>query len=171
MDANTEKKIQEMLGKGIEVKLPDHLYIPAQAQTLDFREIADVGPGSIGPLIDFTCPKGVQVRILAYAIFNDGLGEADYDFTPTVDGGRVYPYQGSSLFRVGNVPSGSPRIYLGVSTDLSDSALIPGLLDLQPGQRLIWTAENRSAVAATMGVRVTGYVSRGNKLKNITYGG
>lgn len=139
--------------------------LPAGCQSLDLRTLFDVAPGGSQVMIDFICPKNAVTIIQSYAIFNDGLLAADFDFIPTVDGKRVYPYQGDPL---------TPypfRIYLGVSTDISDVALIPGRLDLQSGKRLVWTAFNHSAVATTMGVRVTGYVDPSGKATSTRFGG
>lgn len=139
--------------------------LPNGCQSLDFRVLFDVAPGGSAIIIDFTCPKNAVTIIQSYAIFNDGLLASDFDFIPTVDGKRVYPYQGDPL-------TPPPyRIYLGVSTDLSDVALIPGRLDLQSGKRLVWTAFNRSAVATTMGVRVSGYVDPSGKATSTRFGG
>lgn len=152
-------RLKEFFKKPVKVNLPDHLYIPPGAQSLDMRNLFDVAAGATIDVIRFTAPLGGGItRILSYGIFNDGLLAANFDFIPTVDGRRVYPFQGDPLDNF--------RIYLGVSPDLSNSSLIPGLLDLAPGQTLVWQAQNRSVVTTTMGVRVTGFIDRDKQVQS-----
>lgn len=147
-------------------ELPYHLFLPQDAQAVDFREIGDVTAGSRELLIDFTVPRGKLFQVIKYGIFNDGLAAADFDFFPKVDGRRVYKFQGSTINRSG----GMPRIYLGLAPDLSNSSLIDGQLVVRENQRLTWEAENRSGVDVTMGVRVVGYLTAADK-QQLRHGG
>ena len=142
--------VTDQLKEGVSVLLPPHLYIPKDAQSLDLKNLFDVAPGATVTVIDFICPKGAITVIQYYAIFNDGLLAANFDFYPTVDGRRVYQFHGDPLDNF--------RIYLGVGPDLGNEALIVGTLYLQPAQRLVWQAQNRALVVSTMGVRTVGYV-------------
>ena len=163
MDTELEKLIRQSLRVGLLVRSSDT--IPDGCQALDFRNLFDVSSGATETIIEFVCPVNAITKIQSYAIFNDGLLAANYDFVPTVDGRRVYPYQGDPLTPL------PYRIYLGVGSDLSNVAMIPGALDLTPGQRLKWTAQNRSAVATTMGVRTTGYIDFSGASRSTRFGG
>lgn len=154
---NAAKAVIDLLNRGVSVIFPPHLYIPEYAQSLDFKNLYDVDPGDRVVLIDFTAPQGAITVIQYYGIFNDGLLATDYDFYPTVNGRRCYIYHGDPLDK--------NRIYLGVAPDLANESLVVGTLYLQPGDRLMWEAENRSAVTTTMGARVVGYVDRSQTRK------
>lgn len=135
----------------IAVTLPPHLFYPVDAETLDLALVANLNPGETVTLIDFTCPVGKTAYLLSYALFNNGLLAANYAFVPTLNGQRLFPYQGD----------GNQNLYLGLSADLGNNALRAGYAVMQPGQTLIWTATNNSTVETTMGVRVVGYLTQG----------
>lgn len=137
--------------KVIPIDLPRHLYIPEGAQSLDFRKVMNIIPATVDyELFSFTAPPGAATRFISYGIFNDGDAGANYNFRPLVSGSRVFPYHGD--------PSDNFRIYLGLGPDLSNSALIPCQLMLQPGQTIRWLVTNTSAVDTSMGVRMVGYL-------------
>lgn len=162
-------RIQRAFSEGFPVR--DVYAVPEGARTIDLRSLWQVAPGETVTAIYFRVPPGVKCKILSYAVFNDGELASQSSFFPTVDGIRVYPYQGdptSNPLRPGEPPF---DINLGVSTDLSDVALIPGLLELESNQLLIWTATNNAAVAGTMGVRVTGYLDTSGVTKIKRFGG
>jgi hypothetical protein len=139
------------------VSFPKHAYVPAGAEVVDIRAVATIPAGSTGVVLWRFRPldhnlQGSVVRFISYAIFNDGLNEADYSFLPTVQGYRVLKYHGN--------PMSTPpfRIGLGLAPDLSNNSLIPCQLVLQPQEELIWSVTNLSAVDTAMGVRMFGYV-------------
>lgn len=141
-------------GKSTLVELPRHLFIPAQAVSIDIRRVCNVSPGSLitdpaNVLIRYTAPPGAITRFISYGVFCDGELSADFAFEPKVDGSRVFPYHGD--------PSQDYRINLGLGPDLSNSSLIQCNLALTPGQTLTWSVENLSTVKTVMGVRMVGY--------------
>lgn len=150
--ADTQKKILEKLSSKPEISFPHILYAPEGSQTVDLRNLADVDPASEFTLIDFVAPEGGNTQITHFGIFNDGLLASDFDFFPRIDGRRIYTFHGDPLNQF--------RIYLGVAPDLGNDSLFQATVTMQPGQRLTWVAENRSAVVTSMGVRVVGYVDR-----------
>lgn len=133
-----------------DVNFPKHLYIPAGAQSLDLRRVINVPTATVDfELFRFVAPPGATTRFINYGIFNDGDNGAFYNFVPLVDGSRVFPYHGD--------PSQNFKIYLGLGPDLSQTAMIPCQLTLQPGQVLQWLITNTSGVDTSMGVRMLGY--------------
>lgn len=136
------------------VELPRHLFIPAQAVSIDIRRVCQVSPGSVisdpaNIILRFTAPPGAITRFISYGVFCDGEFSADFAFEPRVDGSRVFPYHGD--------PSQDYRINLGLGPDLSNSSLIQCNLALTPGQTVTWAVENLSTVKTVMGVRMVGY--------------
>jgi len=154
-------------GKRMPVEFPRHLYPPPGVDTVDFRIVREMDPGTSFNLIDFT-PQlfGIQsqVYITQYAVFNDGLLEANFAFQPTLNGFRIYPFHGNPAFN-------PPLISLGLAPDLSNYALINGFLTMNPQDRLIWTCYNKDTVAVAMGVRVVGYVDMVSKRVTTRFGG
>lgn len=142
------------------VRLPSHLFIPEEAQSLDIRRAADIAALTLTPveLMSFTCPPAAYAHFIAYAVFSDGQLAANQEFIPKVDGAICFPYQGD--------PDDNFRINLGLAPDLSNNALIQCQLSLQPGQKLTWEVINRNAVDVAMGVRMRGYVDFSQKRVN-----
>lgn len=141
-------------GKSQLVELPRHLFIPANAVSIDIRRVCQVSPGSTlsdpaNIIIRFTAPPGAITRFISYGVFCDGELSSDFAFEPRVDGSRVFPYHGD--------PSQDYRINLGLGPDLSNSSLIQCNLALTPGQTVTWSVENLSTVKTVMGVRMVGY--------------
>jgi hypothetical protein len=136
------------------VELPRHLFIPAKAQSVDIRNLASITPGSSFDLLRFTAPPGGTTYFYGYAVFNDALLYNNVEFIPTVDGARIFPYHGN--------PDDNYKIALGVSSDVSNNALIQCAIQLNPGQVLLWRARNTDVVDVVMGVRMVGYLDSGN---------
>jgi len=146
-------RILKALQEGIKIsESPRHMDAPITAQTIDIKNVFSIGPGLSQEIIRFVAPPGGSTWITHYAIFNDGLLASDFDFIPRVDGRRIYSYHGDPLDNF--------RIYLGVNATIDNTALIPGLISMQPGQVLTWEAINNSAVDTNMAVRVVGYFDR-----------
>ena len=153
------------------VDFPRHLYPPENVKTLDIRINRAMAIGDVFNLIDFQPNKlGIMgaVYITHYAIFNDGLLEADYSFLPTINGLRIYPYHGNPQ---NTRNPGNFLISLGLAPDLANYALIPGFVVMNPEDRLVWQATNGSAVITDMGVRVVGYVDQSAIRVTQNYGG
>lgn len=148
----------------VDVKsFPPHLFLPASAQSVNLQNLFDVTAGTSQLIIDFTVPNGSFLYLLGYALFNDGLLASDFDFIPRVNGRRIYEFHGDPLDNF--------RLYLGLSTDFNNSAVVTAPMQIQPGDRLTWEAVNRSLVDTTMGVRVTGYIDRGQIRNQARFGG
>lgn len=136
----------------VPVSFPPHLFIPQGAASIDIRRCCTVTPGSIREtMMSFTAPQGGVTQFISYAIFNDGLLEENYEFKCLVDGSNVLAYHGD--------PMKNYKIALGLGPDLSNVNLIPMQLAIQPGQTVIWTVTNKSAVDTVMGVRMVGYIN------------
>jgi hypothetical protein len=134
------------------VSFPPHLFIPQGAASIDIRRCCTVTPGTTRETImEFTAPPGGVTQFISYAIFNDGLLENNYEFRCLVNGTNVLAYHGD--------PSNNYRISLGLGPDLSNVNLIPMQLAVQPGQTVVWTVTNSSAVDTVMGVRMVGYIN------------
>ncbi len=155
----------------IPVNFPRHLFPPQGVDTVDMRIDRLMAPGEIFDLITFQ-PSALgitsAVYITHYAIFNNGLLEADYSFLPTLNKKRIYKYHGNPK----NTRSpGTFLLSLGLAPDLADYALSNGYLVMNPQDTLNWRATNSSAVATAMGVRVVGYVDSGTIRTTQKYGG
>jgi hypothetical protein len=153
------------------VSFPRHLYPPQGVQTIDIRIVRDMSPGEVFNLITFQ-PQALgilsAVYITHYAVFNNGLLEAQYSFLPTLNRQRIYPYHGNPN---NTVQPGTFLISLGVAPDLADYSLIPGYLVMNPQDTLNWQATNNSAVITAMGVRIVGYVDANTLRVTQQYGG
>lgn len=146
------------------IELPYHLYPPVTAQTIDIKNAFSVSAGTTDFLVlRFEAPEGSITRFTHYAIVNDGLAAADFDFYPRVDNNRIYRYHGD--------PLSDFRIYLGTGPDLGNESLVSALITLQPRQVLTWHVTNRSAVDTLMAVRMVGYVDRTQNRAQERFGG
>ena len=143
------------------VSLPPHLYIPADAQSIDISGLANVPPATTVSLLEFTGLKGGLTKFIGYTIFNDALDLTLIDLIPTVNGIRVFPFHGNPILNF--------KMGLGLGPDLS--TLIPCQLDLQPNDRLVWTFTNNDLVDIAAGVRMNGYFSQDIQRKIGRFGG
>lgn len=143
------------------VALPPHLFIPADAQSVDIRNLVNVPPLTTVDILDFSGRTGGFVKFIGYAIFNDALLLSSIELVPLVNNARVLPFHGN--------PNQNFKIGLGLSPDLS--VLIPCQLDLQPQDRLIWRFTNNGAVDVAVGVRMNGYYSQSTERKIGRFGG
>lgn len=149
-----------------EIDLPSHLFIPRDAQSVDIRRAADVGPtGATTPtlLMSFKAPKGARVHFISYGVFSDGADASLQQFIPKVDKNRAFPYQGD--------PNDGFKINLGLAPDLSNSSLIACQLTLNPEETITWEVINTNAVAIAMAVRMVGYLDYTMKRDNARSGG
>lgn len=145
------------------VDFPKHLFIPRDAQSVDIRKNASVTSEVGDPeqlLLRFVCPRDVKAVFTHYAIANDGGATCNnYFFIPKLNGRRIYPFHGDP----GSVPDssmGGYQLSLGVSPDLSNAALIPGYIEIEPGGILEWYVRNLDSAPANMAVRMAGYLIR-----------
>lgn len=143
------------------VSLPPHLFIPADAQSIDISELASVPPATTVTLLRFRGLKGGFTNFIGYTIFNDALMLSLINLVPTVNGARVLPLHGN--------PQLNYKMGLGVGPDLS--VLIPCQLYLQPGDVLEWTFTNNDVVDVAAGVRMSGYFSQDIVRKAGRFGG
>jgi hypothetical protein len=158
-----QKRIEESSQMPLAVSFPPHLYIPADAQSVDIRELANVPPGMTYNLIEFTCPQAYIVKFINYSIFFDALMFDTVNLVPTVNNVRVFPWHGD--------PQQNYKIGLGVGSDLSNSNLIACQLDMRPNDTLIWTFTNNDTVDVAAGVRMVGYIDQSTISKTGRFGG
>lgn len=159
-----QKQISQMKRESTLVDFPKHLFIPEGAGGIDIRRLVTLTPGSVKTLLmRFTAPPGCITRFISYGIFNDGQLETDYEFLPTVDGARIFPYHGD--------PMANYRIALGLSPDLSNNSLINCQLTLLANQVLEWYITNTSVVDTDMGVRMVGYFDATERSVTPRFGG
>lgn len=141
-------------GDATPVDLPNHLFAPHGAQTIDWRRAKIIDPATTFDLIDVRpLDRGITgavVRFTHYAVYTDGLDASLVSFLPLVNGVRVYGQHGD--------PMNNLKISLGLAPDLSDNSLIVGTLNLKPEDRIIWRVTNSSVVPVAMGVRMVGYI-------------
>lgn len=161
-----QRKIEKIdeVAPPVEVSnLPRHLFTPEGARSVDIRNLASIPAATSFDVLVFTAPEGATTFFTHYAIFNDALDFSLVEFIPTVNNRRIYPYHGE--------PSNNYKIALGLAPDLSNSSLIEGPLQLNPGEVLRWTAVNNAAVAVAMGVRMKGYLDARTSRKPRMFGG
>lgn len=159
-----QKRRREISGNDPQaVALPKHLFIPEDAQSVDIRNLANVPPGLTVDLLEFTCPKGMFVKFINYAVYFDALLFNLIDLVPLVNGNRILPYHGN--------PQQKYKIGLGTGQDLSNGNLIACQVDLQPGDKLVWRFTNNDVVDVAAGVRMVGYVDQSTIRKMGRFGG
>lgn len=145
------------------VDFPSHLYVPANGESVDIRNVASLIAGEEFELLRYECPKGASTNFISYAIFNDALLFADVEFIPTVNGVRILPFHGN--------PAENYKLALGVAPDISNASSIPCLVSLNPGDILRVVARNNALVSTIMGFRFSGYQLTGANRKNARVGG
>lgn len=146
------------------VSLPPHLFIPSDAQSLDFRCLFNIPPGTQDFVImSYRGITGGLTKFIHYGIYLDALLFDLINIVPTVDGVRVFPLHGN--------PNNNFKIGLGTGADLSNSNLISCQLDLQPGQLLEWKVTNNDVVDIAAGVRMSGYFDQSTQRKTGRFGG
>lgn len=144
-------------------KFPAHQHTPPNAKTFDMRVLADVGAGSVNEeLMSYTVGNGFELVVTGFALFNDALLQSDTEFIPTVNEARVFQYHGD--------PNDNFRLSLGLGTSLSNEHLSDANLVLKSGQTFRMGVSNSSAVNATMGARIRGYIVT-NTGKSVNFGG
>lgn len=146
------------------VSLPPHLFIPADAQSVDLRNLANVPPATTNLLLmSYRGRKGGITKFIGYGVFFDALMFDLIDLVPTVNGVRVFPFHGN--------PDQNFKIGLGTGADLSNVNLVSCQLDLQPGDLLEWRFTNNDVVDVAAGVRMSGYFDQSTIRKTGRFGG
>jgi len=145
------------------VSLPPHLFIPADAQSIDIRNLANVPPATTVTLMTFRGKKGGLVKFIGYGVFFDALMFDLVNLVPKVNGSRVFPFHGN--------PDRNFKIGLGTGADLSNANLVSCQLDLQPQDILTWEFTNSDVVDVAAGVRMSGYFSQDIVRKTGRFGG
>ena len=146
------------------VQLPEHLFLPPGAESLDIRRLGSIVAGTTNArFMSFTAPKGAMVHFLGYSIFSDGTLAASQLFVPRVDGKRVFAYHGD--------PDDQFKINLGLGPDLFNATLQRGQLTLNPTEEIVWFLSNTAAVDVAMGVRMLGYLDYTQTRVNARAGG
>lgn len=151
-----------------QVAFPKHLFPPEGAQTIDLRKMCAVTPGAASQLFMTFNPsalgiKGGAFRFTHYAITGDGELATNFQFIPTVNGARVYPFHGD--------PDNNFRMNLGLAPDLSDNSLIAAELYILSTDVVRWFVVNTNTVEADMGVRMKGYLDTTQQTISARFGG
>lgn len=152
-DVAAQKRRADSSRNPTAVSLPPHLFIPADAQSIDIRTLANVPPATTVTLMTFKGRKGGLVKFIGYGVFFDALMFSLINMVPKVNGVRVFPFHGD--------PNQNFKIGLGLAPDLSNNSLIACQLDLQPQDVLTWDFTNNDVVDVAAGVRMSGYYSQG----------
>jgi hypothetical protein len=149
------------------VELPPHIFpfMPVGSQPVDLRKLCLVEKSTVkSEFMRFQAPGGARTVFQAYAIFSDALDADLTEFVPEVDGQRVFPYHGD--------PTANYKMSLGLAPDISNNALIPAQLILEPNQIIIWYVTNLDAsVDVAMGVRMVGYFDSSARRVDPRFGG
>lgn len=146
------------------VSLPDNLFIPKDAQSLDIRTLQNIPASTTGlVMLSFSPNKGDKVKIINYAVFFDALLFNLVNMRILVNKNRVFPYHGD--------PNAGYKIGLGTGSDLSNANLISCQLDLAPGDLLEVIVDNLDTVDVAMGVRFSGYVDKSTIRTAARFGG
>lgn len=145
------------------VSLPPHLFIPADAQSVDIRNLANVPPATTVDILTFRGRPGGLTYFIGYGVFFDALLFDLINLLPTVNGSRVFPLHGN--------PDRNFKIGLGTGSDLSNANLISCQLILQPNDVLRWTFTNNDVVDVACGVRMSGYFDQSTIRKTGRFGG
>lgn len=161
--AEEAKAIKQAYDNPVPVLLPRYTTAPEGAETLDMRRIAVLTAGEVFDLWSFTCPPGTTVVIYGYAMYTDAIANTDLQWLPTLDGRRILAYHGD--------PADNFKMNLALGIDMSQAALIPCQVFMQPGQVLSWRVSNLSTSQVSMGVRMTGYLDIGQRLTASKVGG
>ncbi len=160
-DQAAQKRAADSAQNPVAVSLPPHLFIPADAQSIDISELANVPPATTVTLLKFSGKKGGIVNFIGYSIFNDALMLSLINLVPKVNGVRVLPFHGN--------PSLNFKMGLGLGPDMQ--VLIPVQLILQPQDVLTWEFTNNDVVDVAAGVRMNGYYSQDIVRKVGRFGG
>lgn len=152
------KAFETVLSKGVNVQLPNHLYIPEGAEVIDARKLCTISANTTNEyeLFNFGTDNNEYVRFIAYSIFTDAEGADDVEFIPRLNGSRTLKYHGD--------PTDNFRISLGLAPDLSNYSLINCNIIMKPNKTLTWHVKNNTNLDIPMGVRMYGYVDNRNKL-------
>ncbi len=145
------------------VTLPPHLFVPEDAQSIDFRNLANVPPLTTVSLLSFTALAGGMTFFIGYGVYFDALLFDLVNLVPKVNGNRVFPLHGN--------PNRNMKIGLGTGADLSNANLVSCQLQLQPNDFMEWTFTNNDVVDVAVGVRMSGYFSQSIKTKTGRAGG
>jgi hypothetical protein len=162
-EEDLKKRHEESNRMPVGVSLPPHLFVPADAQTIDIRNLANVPPATTVDLLTFRGLKGGICYFIGYAVFFDALMFDLVNLVPTVNGARVFPLHGN--------PDRNFKIGLGTGSDVSNANLIQCQLLLQPNDILKWTFTNSDVVDVVAGVRMSGYFDQSTIHKIGRFGG
>lgn len=149
---------------GVQVDFPNHLFIPAGAQSIDITRACLVLTGTTREsLMQFTAPDGGITAFISYGVFTDAEFASTIEFIPAIDNARVFPFHGD--------PNNNFRINIGTGPDLSNNSLKQAHIVMQPGQVFNWYVTNSDILARVMGVRMVGYFMSSQQIEATRFGG
>jgi hypothetical protein len=147
--------------KPIRTSLPEHLYIPEGAESLDISKVIEIEKNTIDPetIITLQAKEGETIVIIAYAIYTDAEFASTINFFFKKNGGNALRYHGTPDDPV------SPKSYdmnLSLAPDLKNDALKNCQIQLTPRDTLEISVVNCiDDLDIPMGVRIVGYVLQG----------
>jgi hypothetical protein len=146
------------------VSLPKHLFIPEDAQALNFLTQATFAVG-VNNILSFKAPANATTFFFGYALSVAGAG-VGVSMNLLINGARGLPYNGDpdSGFAF-NTFSDSTLV------PLADATLFTANLQLQPGDVMVWSINNASGGPVVAGVKMLGFVDTSTIRKQGRFGG
>lgn len=154
-------KIEQFITRPVKVYLPENIYNPDGSETFDIMRLQLTNANTKETVLEYTAGNQQTIRFTRYGIFNNKTFGAEVRFYPTINGKRILVFHGDPLDNF--------SLYLSVGVDLSENAMIPCDITLNPGDTLKWEAENISGVNGEFAVRMRGYIV--NTHKKVKSGG
>jgi len=154
------------------VDLPDHLYIPKDAQSVDLMRLVLVPNDGLEHLImSYEVKRGAIAAFQRYALMfnnqnNGAVVTANFYFIPKINGMRIFPEHGdpNDNFKIRALPFDF--------ASLNDNRMKFGYVEVQPYQKIEWYGVNNSVLASTtMGVRMVGFRRSRTGQESTRFGG
>jgi hypothetical protein len=149
----------------VPVSLPNHLYIPDGAESIDIAQICEVAKSTGATeepfkMITLAPEKGEEYYLLNYGLYTDAELGSDIEFYLKINGKKALRLHGRPDSAT------DPTKYTldyGLSPDLSNNGLKNCQIILTPNDVFTVEAINRNEdLAIPMGVRLVGYVLNSN---------
>lgn len=158
-DGNQRMSLRRSIGTSVD--LPANLYAPPGSQSLELSTAFSVPAFTITPIpvLTFRCPLGMAGQILGYAFTSTAPGLVF--FSPTVNGFRVFPFNGDPV----------SNFILDTPTGPDLTTPVPVQLTLKPGDVFQWLIQNADAAAHAVSVRTTGYLISSIRQEDTRFGG
>jgi len=153
----------------VPVIFPRTGYAPEGARTIDLRKLVTVPAGAQGfPIMGWTASSGMTAAFHHYGLVLPDGGFPDVSWFGGVDEYRIVSYHGDPAL----VASANPSTILNLPTgaDFSFNCLVECQVLMQPGQVMIWSANNNTNAPVRMGLRLVGYSDGSQQLLSSKFG-